>query len=260
MSGFKLTRGLQYDPVSLAFQGRVSHIEASGKMKVNYEWKAGRLISINPSWEKPDQATGEKKVSFAYDDAGQIAKVSSEEKLAAVTWTPDEWVAQSAVVVLNNPYVDPVAVQRLTGKSIAVTVAGNPYFEPFVWSKICHFQLTYDEFGRAAQARQLAELGGAPTDNLVEFEWQGLQLMAVRAYQVHGSDKTLAYTRTMQYDNGMLVSEEIEGQGKGAHIRYKYEGDRLSSAICEKDASLDSRSRQVSFLTGGAIGGGAGAE
>jgi hypothetical protein len=248
MSGFKLPPGLQYDPVSLAFQGRISHIEASGKMKVAYEWKNGRLLSISPSWEKPDQATGEKRVLFAYNDAtGQLAKVSLDEKIAGGTWTPDEWLAQSDVVVLNNPYVDPVAIERLTGKSIAVTVAGNPYFEPFVWSKICYFQLTYDSQGRVAQARQLTEFGGSPADNLVEFEWQGMQLMAVRAYQMHGSEKALAYTRTMQYENGELVSEEIGGQGKGAHIKYKYASGQLVSATCDKDASLDSRSRQVSF-------------
>ena len=255
MSGFKLPPGLQYDPVSLAFQAPITHIEASGKMKVSYEWKNGRLLSINPSWEKPDQATGEKKVFFAYDEkTGQLNRVSLEEKLAPVTWTPDEWLSQSAVVVLNNPYIDPVAIERLTDKGVAVTVTGNPYFEPFVWSKICYFQLTYDTQGRVAQARQLTELGGSPADNLVEFEWQGLQLMAVRAYQVHGSEKALAYTRTMQYESGELVSEEIGGQGKGAHIKYKYEGGHLASAICDKDASLDGRSRQVSFWTGAGSG------
>jgi len=58
----------------------------------------------------------------------------------------------------------------------------------------------------------------------------------------------------MQYESGELVSEEIGGQGKGAHIKYKYEGGHLASAICDKDASLDGRSRQVSFWTGAGSG------
>lgn len=251
LSGARLPRGIQYDPVSLAFQGRIDRIEASGKMKVFYEWRAGRLVSINPSWEKPDQNTGEKRISFGYDESGNLATVSSgDEKLKPVKWTADEEVNQSPAVLLNNPYVDPVTIQRLTGEGIATTVTGNPYFNPFVWSQTCYFRLTYDGSGRVAEARQLTGAHGTPTDNLVEFEWQGWKLMALRAYQLSGSQKSLVYSRTMQYDGDALMSEEIDAQGKAAHIRYKYEGDRLLSAICDKDASLDGRSRQIGFAAG----------
>jgi hypothetical protein len=51
----------------------------------------------------------------------------------------------------------------------------------------------------------------------------------------------------MQYDGGRLISEEIQGEGKSSHIKYVYKANRLVSANCDHDASVDGRSRQVFF-------------
>jgi len=79
---------------------------------------------------------------------------------------------------------------------------------------------------------------------VLEFEWNGMQLTAIRGYL----GKTKNYERTMQYEGGRLVSEEIQGQGKPSHIRYNYVADRLVSAEAATDATLDNRNRKVTFL------------
>jgi len=85
---------------------------------------------------------------------------------------------------------------------------------------------------------------GAPAEQVLEFEWNGMQLTAIRGYL----GKTKNYERTMQYEGGRLVSEEIQGQGKPSHIRYNYVADRLVSAEAATDATLDNRNRKVTFL------------
>jgi len=51
----------------------------------------------------------------------------------------------------------------------------------------------------------------------------------------------------MEYQDGQLVAEDISGSGKPSRIKYNYNGNRLVSAQCSNDASLDDRSRQVTF-------------
>ena len=98
------------------------------------------------------------------------------------------------------------------------------------------------------QAREIANPAASPGDTLLEFDWIGLQLAAVRGYQ--GSDeghRSMIYQRTLEYQDGRLVAEQIQSEGKTSHIKYSYNGDRIASANCDKDPTLDDRSRQVTF-------------
>ena len=251
MSGKKLPKGVFYDPVSLAFQPKVEHIEASNKLRVTYEWEGERLRSITPAFEKNERATGEKKISFAYDERGpQIATVAYEDAARAPSGSdPDEIVRQSSVVLLNNRNVDPMAVQKLTQKNITLGISGNRFFQPFVWDKIHYFKLTYDDRGRVAQAREIADSKTAtPVDLSLEFDWDDLQLTAVRGYQGEEKHRALVYERTLQYQDDRLVGEQIQSQGKSSRIKYNYNGNRLVSAEAATDPSLDNRSRKVFFL------------
>ena len=54
----------------------------------------------------------------------------------------------------------------------------------------------------------------------------------------------------MRYQQGRLVGEEIRAGGKSPSIKYKWKGDQLVSAECDKDESLDGRSREVIFAAG----------
>jgi hypothetical protein len=146
--------------------------------------------------------------------------------------------------VRNSPFVDPVAVQRITGKNLAVAIAGNPFFNPFVWEKLYYFRIAYDDSGRISRAQELSGPAGSPAEQVLEFEWNGMQLTAIRGYL----GKTKNYERTMQYEDGRLVSEEIQGQGKPSHIKYNYMANRLVSAEAATDPTLDNRNRKVTFL------------
>ena len=68
LSGRKLPPNVFYCPISLAFQPKIEHIDASGKMKVDYQWSGDQLVSITPTFEKADKNTGERKITFAYND------------------------------------------------------------------------------------------------------------------------------------------------------------------------------------------------
>jgi len=252
LSGNRLPQGVYYDPASMAFQPRVDHIEASNKLKVvNFEWDGEKLKSIIPAFEKNERVTGERKISFAYDDRfPEVTAVGYEDSVERPPpgTEPDEVVRRSAVVLVNNPYVDPVAIQKLTGRNIAIGIAGNRFFHPFVWDRIHYFRLTYDDSGRMVQAREMPDPKAAPGDVVLEFEWDGPQLQSVTGYQ--GSDQNhrgKIYQRTLQYADGRLVGEEIKSQGKISHIKYIYNGGRLATADCDRDATLDDRSRKVSF-------------
>lgn len=248
MSGMPLPDSVYYCPASLAFQPRVDHIEASNKMRVLYSWDGDRLRLIAPAFDKPEHATGEKTVAFGY--GARFAGVTAVEYSSLrnpPSGDPDELYKHSVPLLSNNPYVDPAAVQKLTGKDIAIGISGNKYFNPFVWDGIHYFRLTYDSRGRVVQAREIADPASAPGDSMLEFDWDGLRLTAIRGYRGAGSQRQQTYERTLEYQDARLVSEQIQSQGKTWRIKYTYNGGKLATAICDRDPSLDDRSRQVTF-------------
>jgi hypothetical protein len=246
LSGEKLPKGVFYSPVSLAFQPRIDHIDGSNKFHVAFEWDGERLKSVRPTFENAAHATSEKTITFGYEDhVPQVVwATDGEEARPPVPADPDEAYRRSTVLVRNSPFVDPVAVQRITGKNLAVAIAGNPFFNPFVWEKLYYFRIAYDDSGRISRAQELTGPAGSPAEQVLEFEWNGMQLTAIRGYL----GKTKNYERTMQYEDGRLVSEEIQGQGKPSHIKYNYMANRLVSAEAATDPTLDNRNRKVTFL------------
>jgi hypothetical protein len=246
LSGKLLPKGVYYCPISLAFQPHISSIDASNKLKTAFEWDGEKLKSVTPTFDKGEHVSAEKKISLAYDErARQVAWASDgDEARAAVPNDPDEAYRRSSQLLLNNPYVDVVAIQKLSGKNVALGIAGNRFFNPFVWEKVYYFRLTYDESGRVSRAQELSGPRGAPGDLVLEFDWSGMQLNAIRGYQA----KTKTYERTMQYQDGKLVGEEIQGSGKASHIKYTYSGNRIMTAEANNDPTLDNRSRKVAFV------------
>jgi hypothetical protein len=251
LSGKKLPSNVFYCPISLAFQPKVDHIDASGKMKVGYEWSGDQLVSITPTFEKVDKNTGEKRISFVYNPKFPQVLVASEGDVmrpALSAADPDDVLKHSSLIVLNNPYIDPDAVQKLTGKNVSLGISGNSFFQPFVWDRIHYFQFTYDSSGRVAHAVELAGPNGAPSGITLDFDWQGQQLEAIHGFR--GADpahRSKIYDRSLEYQGGQLVSEEISASGKRSHIKYTYNGSRPASAQCTTDTTLDDRSRQVTF-------------
>ncbi len=105
-SGTPLLRGTFYDPVSLAFQTKVMHVEASDHVTVADEWNGNQLRSVHTKyeakktagniarlaiagaaasqgigstvgWRTPDRTTDDFYFNY-YDDVGQVLKVSRD--------------------------------------------------------------------------------------------------------------------------------------------------------------------------------------
>jgi hypothetical protein len=245
-----LPKGVYYCPVSLAFQPHIAAIDASNKLKTAFEWDGEKLKSVTPGFDRNEHVTAEKKISFGYNEGARQVDWASDgnEARGAGPADPDEAYKRSPVLLLNNPYVDPLAIRMFTGKDVALGIAGNRFFSPFAWEKVYYFSLTYDAAGRVSRARELTGPKGTPTDLVLEFDWSGMQLNAIRGFQ--GKAKT--YERTMQYQDGRLVAEEVQGPGKPSHIKYVYSGNRLVSAESTNDAALDNRSRKIAFVANSA--------
>ena len=246
LSGKLLPKGLFYCPVSLAFQPHIAAIDASNKLKTAFDWDGEKLKSVTPSFDKNEHVTAEKKIAFAYNDAARQVDWASDgnESRSGAPTDPDDAYKRSSVLLLNNPYVDPLAIRLFTTKEVALGIAGNRFFNPFVSEKVYYFRLTYDTSGRVSRAQELSGPKGTPGDMVLEFDWSGMQLNAIRGFQ--GKIKT--YERTMQYQDGKLVGEEVQGSGKPSHTKFTYSGNRLISAESTNDPSLDNRSRKVAFV------------
>ena len=70
-SGTPLTRGAFYDPVSLAFQPKVAHVDASDHLTVNYEWGGNQLRSVHNKFEEKKLASNIVKLAIAGAAASQ---------------------------------------------------------------------------------------------------------------------------------------------------------------------------------------------
>jgi hypothetical protein len=249
VSNLPAPAGVFYSPVSLAFQPRIDRMVASNKMTVTFDWEGVRLKSIT-SVSENDPVARERKIVFVYDDrnAGVAWAGTGKDPRGPASPDPDDLFRRSMVRLANNPYADPVAIETITGKSVALGIAGNHFFDPFVWDDVHYFQFTYDGRGRVSQARELAGPTGEPGDRWVDFKWDGAWLQEVDAYQgADAAHRTKIYQRTLQYQDNRLVSEEVRFQGKFSGIRYGYNGGRLVSAVSDRDTSPDDRSRQVTF-------------
>lgn len=249
-SGAAAPDGALYCPISLAFQPHVDRIQASNKLTVRYNWEAGRLKSVVPSFEKAEQSTGEKPFVFTYHPQVPHALAVELGETPRQTGSGIDSILQATTVLLPNyPFLDAGLIAQLTGRRLAVTVAGNRFFHPFVWERPYIFTLDYDALGRVKQAREVPAAGAAPRPPVVaDFAWDDFRLSSIRVSQlVEGASPQLIYERSMRYVQGRLTSEEIRSGGKSSSIKYVWKADQLVSAECEKDETLDSRSRDVLF-------------
>jgi hypothetical protein len=251
-SGMKLPPEAVYCPASLAFQRKIDHIHASNKFSVRYQWEGVKLKAIVPAFEKGVAPSGEAPAVFCYHpQVPHVVAVDQGSVPRTLPADPDQLLQASNVVLPNTPLADPFMAARLTGHAITLTVAGNRFFNPFIWEKPYVFAVEYDAQGRAIRARQQPETGPAARQPVIaEFSWDGSRLTSIRVHQMVAgvASAPLIYERTMRYEQGRLVGEGIKAGPKSSSIKYKWEGGQLVSAECEKDETVDSRSRDVFFV------------
>ena len=247
-SAYRNPPGIVYCPVSLMPNARVVDVKASRKLTTTFQWTGDQLTSVQNTSLEPGE--GKSAVYFDYfKDRGGVRRVSVEplDDAAADLPTPRFTAAGTVgtgkgtyLALLNHPVVDPIMVERLTGKRVATIVSGNPYFHPFVWNGIYVFIAEYDDRGRVKSARQIPAAGQA--SRTLDFKWDGdsFRLMEI-------AERGGAYKRTMTYSGNKLMVETVAFGGRSSKIEYKYKGDQLLEANCGDDISLDSRSRHVTF-------------
>ena len=245
-SGYNSPAGTLYCPVSLAPNARPASVAGSKKQTTTFEWRNNLLVSV----ETVAQGEGSSKIFFDYFPDGKAVRRLSTEAIGkekdvteAPRLTPEGAVGPGKgtwFVLYNHPVVSPYMVERLTGVRVATVVAGNPYFHPFVWTAIHEFLAEYDPAGRVRSAKEIHVTNGQPHN--FDFEWEapGLRVSIERGNQGD-------YRRDMHYSGDRIVEKTVHFQGKNSKIEYKWEGDRLVEAICDADASIDGRSRRVSF-------------
>ena len=278
LSGRALAAGTFYCPISLAFQARISGIRANKKFSERFTWVGDKLKSIEPQFDAGAQQTSEKSFFFAYDPAmPYVQRVAHKEIADSKTkddkgpsiflrpdskgekkddFDPDKALEGLNVLFGNNPYIDPAMVKLLTGRELTIGVAGNRFFNPFVWERAYFFQLSYDEQGRVRAAKQRTDMsiddGGRGGEGVtLEFQWDGYRLMSISAYATaayEAGNKSPVYERRLSYSGNKLTGETIRHGAKKAKIDYKYSGDSLATAALDDDDSADGRTRVVSFM------------
>jgi hypothetical protein len=272
-SGYKSPPDVFYCPISLTPNARPVEVRASRKQTTSYEWNGDALSAVRVTSQLPgdsafaayfdyfavgksvrrvfsEATSGVNPMRLTLDKIIAVGPADPERKetTGTVRFTSSGPVGEGKGVytaLLNNPVVDPLMIERLTGTRVAAIVAGNPYFHPFAWTGVYLFIAEYDNQGRVKSAKEVvtaqqkADQGESAHD--FEFRWEGLHLQEILERGTGG------YRRAMTYSGGKLVSETIVYRGKESKIEYKYKGDQLLEASCNDDWSIDGRSRHVTF-------------
>jgi hypothetical protein len=133
---------------------------------------------------------------------------------------------QPVLGLLSSPYIDTQVFQFL-GTNVATTVAGNAFFNPFLWDGVHYFALTYDSQGRAESAQE------RDVDNLLRFRWDGNRLAEITGF--HKGSTTPYYKRAIVYTAGQIDREDYTIDGRQGHIDYSYNNKVLREIKVEQD-------------------------
>jgi hypothetical protein len=258
-SGRPLADGIYYCPVGGAFQLPIDTI-AGYKLKMSFQWDRNRLTSITTAFddEKGSQnyhalgGPGDSQGNFFFAYAGsdpQVLAVSTG-KLDAPGTLPDLHVARRApnpphlvdehglprILLQDSPQFNPAVLAILEGP-LSTTVAGNSFFNPFIWDGLHYFSLTYDGQGRMSSAREWN------ADNLLRFTWSGDRLTEIRAFRKDSS--TPYYQRTISYSGTMILGETYTEGNRTGQVKYVYSGRVLQQVKVEDGGVHDGKTWTV---------------
>jgi len=252
-----------YDPQSLAFQIPIDSVQGN-KVHMTFNWANARLESIRTTFDDDKGAQAYRAIVVAgAADSGAVSAAASSDPgnfffeyhptgaLREVLSKPSPPPAAKAyivhvahddkgrpilidddkhpeVVLPDHPYVDPAVLAIVEGAPVTSVIAGNSFFNPFLWDGVHAFTVRYDALGRAESAQEWN------ADNLVRFSWDGNQLSAVRAYR-RGSDAPY-YQRTISYSGAAIAGEDYSVNGRAGKIKYIYtNGKNLQQIKIEND-------------------------
>jgi hypothetical protein len=173
----------------------------------------GALREVLPK-KYPSDAVKPYSVHVAHDAKGRALLIDDD--------------GHPEVVLPDHPYVDPAVLAVVEGGPVTSLVAGNSFFNPFLWDGVHAFTVQYDAMGRAESAQEWN------ADNLVRFSWEGNMLVAIRAYR-KGSDAPY-YQRTIRYSGSQIAGEDYSVNGRSGQVKYIYtNGKNLQQIKIEND-------------------------
>jgi hypothetical protein len=255
LSGQPLPDGIYYCPLSGAFQTPIDSI-AGFKLKMSFQWDRNRLIAITTAFD--DQKGVESYHALGSGDSPgnfffgyfasdpQVQVVSTTRQFPAPIAPPELRVAHDApdpphlvdehgmprIVLRDSPQFNPAVLAALEGP-IATGIAGNSFFNPFIWDGLHYFTLTWDAAGRMGSAREWN------ADNLLRFTWSGDRLTAIRAF--HKDSLTPYYQRTISYSGTMITGESYSQGTRTGQIKYVYSGKVLQQVRVEDGGVHDGK-------------------
>jgi len=253
-SGRPLADDIYYCPVSGAFQFPIDSIQGY-KLKMAFQWDGNRLNSITTSFEDDKGAQSYRALGgpesqgnffFAYAPSDPQVQVISTARFDSPLALNDLRVAHAApnpphlvdehgrprIVLQDSPQFNPAVLTVLEGP-LSTTVAGNPFFNPFIWDGLHYFSLTYDPQGRISTAREWN------ADNLLRFTWSGNRLTEIRAF--HKDSINPYYQRTISYSGTMLTGETYTAGSRSGQIKYAYSGKALQQVKVEDGGVHDGK-------------------
>jgi hypothetical protein len=258
-SGRPLADGIYYCPLSGAFQLPIDSIQGY-KLKMSFQWDRTHLNAISTSFDDekgsqsyhalggPGDSQGD--FFFAYVGSDPQVQMVSTHKFDGATGLPDLRIAHDAaipphavddqgqprIVLQDSPQFN-VPVLTLLEGPLSTTVAGNSFFNPFIWDGLHYFSLTYDVQGRIDTAREWN------ADNLLRFTWSGDRLTEIRAFRKESS--TPYYQRTISYSGTMIQGESYAAGNKTGQIKYVYSGKVLQQVKVEDGGVHDGKTWTV---------------
>jgi hypothetical protein len=262
-SGQPLADGIYYCPVSGAFQLPIDSV-AGYKLRMSFQWNGNRLGAIATTLDDDKGAQNYHTLSGSNDSDGnfyfgypgsdaQVQTVSTRKfdgpiaapplRVSHQESTPPHLVDERGMprILLAASAQFNLAVLNLLEGSLSITVAGNSFFNPFIWDGLHYFSLTYDPQGRIAMAREWN------ADNLVRFTWSGDRLTEIRAYRKDSSSPY--YQRTISYSGTMILGEAYTEGNKSGQIKYVYSGKVLQQVRVEDGGIHDGKTWTVRMRT-----------
>ena len=253
-SGRPLAGDIYYCPASGAFQLPIDSVQGY-KLKMTFQWDGNRLNSIATSFEDDKGLQSYRALGgpesqgnffFAYAPSDPQVQVVSTAKFDGPLTLNDLRVVHEApnpphlvdehgrprILLQDAPQFNPAVLTILEGP-LSTTVAGNPFFNPFIWDGLHYFSLTYDSQGRIATAREWN------ADNLLRFTWSGNRLTEIRAF--HKDSPGPYYQRTIGYSGTMLTGETYNAGSKAGQIKYVYSGKALQQVKVEDGGVHDGK-------------------
>jgi len=258
-SGRPLADGVYYCPVSGAFQLPIDTV-AGYKLKMSFQWDRNRLNAIATTFDDDKGAQNYHALGgpgdsqgnffFAYVGSDPQVQVASTGKLDALAALPDLRVAHEApnpphlvdehglprILLQDSAQFNPAVLAILEGP-LSTTVAGNSFFNPFIWDGLHYFSLTYDAQGRMNTAREWN------ADNLLRFTWTGDRLTEIRGFRKDSS--TPYYQRTISYSGTMILGEAYSEGSRTGQIKYVYSGKVLQQVKVEDGGVHDGKTWTV---------------